>query len=145
MALIVLLSGDMGSHPHAVRVVSALVGKLWPGLGGCEVSEARVYDVLLALRKPAHVLLYGVLALLSHNFLRAATRLRRAWRHGVALAWCLAWAVFDETHQAIAGTRTPLITDVGLDVLAAATALLIVRMREDAADRRRRDAQDATT
>lgn len=145
MALIVLLSGDMGSHPHVLHVATDLLARWWPELKDCEVSEGRLRELLLALRKPAHVLLYAVLALLTHNFLRATTRLRRAWRHGLALAWCLAWAVFDETHQAIVGTRTPQVTDVGLDMLAAATALLIVRVREDAADRRRRKAEDETT
>ena len=81
MALIVLLSGDMGSHSRAVRVVIALAIRWWPGLEGCEASQDGLREFLLGLRKPTHVLFYSVLAVLSCNFLRTTTRLGRArWR-----------------------------------------------------------------
>lgn len=137
IALLVLLSGDMGSQSYTVRAITAVTNRWMPRLvPGFEVSQGRVHQCLLTLRKPAHVLMYGGLAVLSYRFLRAATALRRGWCCVLVLAWCAVVALLDETRQFFSAKRSASLVDMGLDVFAAGLALYIVRLRENVAQMR---------
>jgi VanZ family protein len=75
------------------------------------------------VRKLAHLSVFGMLAFL-------------AWKamYSRRFAWLGAWgiavlcAIFDEWHQSFQPGRVPLVSDVLIDALGAAFALLLVRI-----------------
>lgn len=81
-------------------------------------------DALLdfVLRKLGHMATFGVLALLAWRALAATTRLRPAWAWGAGLA--LAYAVTDELHQSLTPGRHAAATDVLIDGLGIAFAIV---------------------
>lgn len=77
------------------------------------------------LRKFAHSLVYGVLALLAFNavFVTLETLLARV--AAISLLLVLSVAATDELRQAFSETRTGAVGDVGFDLLGALVALAI--------------------
>ena len=73
----------------------------------------------------AHVAEYLVLALLMGLALRVAPGRGRWWV--LAFGLTVALGILDEVHQAFVPGRTPALSDVGLDTLGAAAALIVWR------------------
>ncbi|MBI3292297.1 MAG: VanZ family protein [Elusimicrobia bacterium] len=83
----------------------------------------------LILRKAAHLMEYGVLALLTARALSGSTR----WSRGRVLFWaalcsCL-YAFSDEWHQAFVPGRGPSFGDIGIDSTGALLALFGIGTR----------------
>jgi VanZ family protein len=74
------------------------------------------------LRKTAHVVEYGVLAILWHRALPSRDP-RRRWMMPLGLS--VLTASLDEAHQAMTLTRTGSVADVLLDSSAAGAALIM--------------------
>lgn len=74
------------------------------------------------LRKLAHLLVFGVLAVLLMNALR-----RFSGRRVIVMAvlLCAAYAASDEFHQAFVATRGPRVTDVLIDIAGAAIGVAV--------------------
>ena len=98
------------------------------------VSDDDVVD--LVLRKAAHLVVFGVLAVL---LARALSPDRSGGSRTLVLAWLgtLAWAVSDEWHQTFVDGRVGHASDVAIDMLGATLALL-ARHRLPHRERRRR-------
>jgi len=76
------------------------------------------------VRKAGHMGVFGVLALLLWWALSGTTtRVRPAWAWAGAIA--LAYAATDELHQAFTAGRHPALTDVGIDGVGIAIAVLV--------------------
>ena len=111
LALILLLSSDSFSSPSTGSLLRPLLRWLFP-----EWSAAEIRMLHAAIRKAAHVSVYGVLALLAFRAFRlslAATALRHA---GLAIALVLVAAATDEHRQSLSRARTGSLADVGYDL-----------------------------
>ena len=75
------------------------------------------------VRKAGHMGVFGVLALLLWWALTGTTRVRPAWAWACAIA--LAYAATDELHQGFTAGRHPSVTDVGIDGVGIAIAVLV--------------------
>jgi VanZ family protein len=86
------------------------------------------HDDLLdfVLRKTAHMLVFGVLAVLVWHALRAE---RVSPGRALAAAWLatFAYAVSDEWHQTFVHGRVGHAQDVGIDMIGASIALALTR------------------
>jgi VanZ family protein len=134
IAVILLLSSEAFSAASTGSLLRPLLRWLFP-----DWSAEAIRTLHFAIRKLAHISVYGVLALLGFRALRLsfeATLLRHA---GLALALVLAAAATDEYHQSLTRRRTGTLWDVGYDVLggAVALALLLLWQRARGALRRR--------
>ncbi|MBO9541585.1 VanZ family protein [bacterium] len=114
MAVIFMASADTASGDHSGAMVRTVFGLL-----GLDATPERLALVGHLFRKASHFTEYAILALLW------------AWalppgRYRLMLAWAAAtaYAATDEWHQAFVPGRGPALTDVGIDSLGAATALL---------------------
>ena len=76
------------------------------------------------VRKAAHLTEYGILALLWFRTLTRGSGLRVSTGAGLALVICVASAIIDESHQATIPSRTGSASDVLLDSVGAAAALV---------------------
>ena len=76
------------------------------------------------VRKAAHLTEYGILALLWFRTLTRGGGLRVSTGAGLALVICVASAIIDESHQATIPSRTGSASDVLLDSVGAAAALV---------------------
>ena len=98
-----------------------LLSRLIPGL-----SPSTLGDAHLLLRKSAHVVEYGILALLV--FFSLAPSAESGHRSRANAAWtfalCAAYALTDELHQCFVAGRGPSPVDWLLDCLGAAAAVL---------------------
>ena len=132
LAVILLLSSDSFASPSTGSLLRPLLRWLFP-----EWSAAEIRMLHGAIRKMAHVTIYGVLALLAFRAFRislAATVLRHA---GLAIALVLLAAAADEFHQSLSRARTGSLADVGYDLAGglAALAILVVGQRARGASR----------
>jgi VanZ family protein len=120
LALILLLSTDSFSAPSTGSLLRPMLRWLFP-----EWSAAEIWRLHSAIRKAAHVSVYGVLALLAFRAFRMsleATVLRHA---GLAIALVLVAAATDEYRQSLSRARTGSVADVGFDLAGGALALAI--------------------
>jgi VanZ family protein len=82
------------------------------------------------LRKGAHMLSFGVLALLARlAFAGTWPALPRLRLTAVAWAFALLYAISDELHQTFVPTRVGSPSDIGFDAAGAALALLLAYRR----------------
>ena len=110
---------DDGSLTNSSRYLLPLIKWLMPDAG----FEARI-EVLHFIRKLAHVVEYGILALLVWAALRSSrSALLRA--AGLALVWVIAIAACDEFRQSLLDSRSGSAHDVALDAFGGALALAI--------------------
>ena len=81
------------------------------------------WEVIVAVRKAAHLIEYGILAWLT--WLALFSTYRRALLRfvGLALAWVVVVASFDEIRQSMVESRTGSIVDVAIDVSGGLLAL----------------------
>jgi VanZ family protein len=118
--LIWALSGDDFSAGATSRFLGPLVRWLFPS-----ISAGAMEWIHAAVRKGAHLLEYGVLALLALRALRLSAE--TAWLRSAALALALAVsvAVADEAHQAREAQRTGSPIDVAVDGAGGLVALAV--------------------
>jgi VanZ family protein len=116
-------SGDSSSFQHSSRIIGPLVHWLFPAL-----PDEKIRNVVVAVRKCAHLTEYAVLAWL---FWRARRQPlphdARPWRWpdvAWALLFCAVYAATDEVHQTFVPNRQGAVSDVFLDSLGAAAGLL---------------------
>jgi VanZ family protein len=90
---------------------------------------AEQYDWLhFLMRKAAHFIEYGLLALLWLRAFRGNRLERWQWRWAAwAFVIIAAWALLDEWHQSFTAQRTASIYDSLLDMSGGATALFVTR------------------
>lgn len=81
-----------------------------------------------ALRKLAHVTVYGILALLWYRALTRGTAIGASRAAIVSLAISLLWAGVDETRQTFLSSRTGTARDVVIDGAGASAALVVRRL-----------------
>lgn len=125
MALIFSASSDAMSSGNTSRIIGPIVRWLVP-----DIDEATLGNVVLVLRKTAHMVEYGILSMLIWRALRKPVRGdRRPWRWPQAL-WALSlaflYACTDEFHQGYVPSREGSLRDVGFDTAGAALGLLTV-------------------
>lgn len=119
--LISAFSGDAFSADSTSRFIGPLLRWLFPD--ALPESLARLH---FAVRKGGHAFEYGALAVLSFRALRLSAYLSPVRAIALVLGLVLAVASADETHQAIAGSRTGSPWDVALDLAGGAVALLLL-------------------
>jgi VanZ family protein len=124
MALIWGLSGDIGSAEQTSRFFLPIVRALLPWASPEQLRWAHGL-----VRKLGHVTEYAILAGLWFRAFHAGGRGRPATSARAALALSVGWAVVDELHQAMVGSRTGTWRDVLLDGAGAVLALTAVRLR----------------
>ncbi len=118
MALIFVVSGDLGSMSNTSRFLVPLIRVFFS-----EISSEALSGVLFAIRKSGHLFEYAVLAILWFRALGG--RSEGGVRHPVIMALLLsgAYAGLDELHHAFVKSRTGSIVDVGIDTFGAILGL----------------------
>ena len=123
MWLIFSASGDQLSFQHSSRLVGPFLRWLFPHL-----SDDSVNDIVVLVRKCAHLTEYAVLALLLWRALRKPPGPNAPpWRWsqaGLALALVALYAASDEFHQTFVPSRNGCVSDVLLDTAGGALGLL---------------------
>jgi hypothetical protein len=76
------------------------------------------------VRKTGHMVVFGILALLTWRALAATTSLRRPWAWAIALA--VLYAVTDELHQGGVAGRSGSAVDVAIDAAGVVVAVALV-------------------
>jgi VanZ family protein len=122
MGIIALLSSGLFGTDQTGRFILPVLTHLLPWAG----PEA-LQGLHAALRKLAHLVEYGILAVL---WLRALPPGRSA---GMAALWAVGlsalYAVVDELHQGLAPDRSPSALDVAIDTVGAFLAVALVQGR----------------
>ncbi|MFP8880543.1 MAG: VanZ family protein [Myxococcota bacterium] len=113
------LGGDSFSNSETSRFLGPLLRWLFPEAGTELLGQAQ-----FAIRKAAHVVEYGILALLCIR----AWRLSYGWSQSnsalASMAVVVAVAAVDESRQAQAADRAGAASDVLLDTIGGVSALL---------------------
>jgi VanZ family protein len=122
MAVILVLSSDVGGAQHTGRVLGPLFRWLWPG-----ASSAQIDALHFLIRKTGHFIEYAILAALWYRAFFRGRRLAPGSSAGGALAISVGLACLDELHQAmLTVNRGGSPGDVALDTAGAVIALLVV-------------------
>jgi len=135
MAVIFSASSDRMSFQHSSRIIGPIVHWLWPSL-----SEAGVHNIVMGVRKGAHLTEYAILALLVWRALRATEKLREPesesgagdsggwpWRRAAqSVVIVLLYASSDEFHQLFVPSRQASILDVLLDTTGGVLGLIFL-------------------
>ncbi len=125
MGLIFGASGDSMSFVHTARIIGPIVRWFWP-----EVTGPQIWQIVLVVRKTAHVLEYAVLGLLVWRALRHFRDPESpSWDWLVALQAVLivmVYATTDEIHQCFVPSRQGSQFDVFLDTSGAVLALFFL-------------------
>ena len=132
------LSSDSFSAASTSGMLDPLLRWLLPG-----ASDASITTLHGVVRKSAHVSVYAGLAILVLRALRiryVAPLLRAG---ALSLAFVVAIASLDETHQGFSSLRTGSVGDVGLDLLGGSLALALVSVVLLSRSERRRSAPES--
>ncbi len=125
MALIFAASGDAMSFSHTARVIAPIVRWFWP-----DATWKAIWQIVLVIRKTAHVLEYGVLGVLVWRALRhfqPPDCPRWDWVLAAqATLLVMLYATTDEIHQCFVPTRQGSGFDVLLDTAGALSALVLL-------------------
>lgn len=126
LGLIFLGSSDLASSARTSRILDPLLRWIMPTL-----SDEAVRQTIFILRKIAHVVTYGILAILIWRALRKPVREDvRPWSWAEAM-WALGGvitcAIADELHQGWVVSRYGALSDVMLDAVGALLGLLLLR------------------
>lgn len=125
---VLFLGTDEFSASHTQGILTPLLHWFFP-----DMNANDKYLLHLRIRKTAHVVEYGILALLALQavFLSVKSALARVVLMSLALVSIV--AMLDETGQAYSSSRTGSVWDVLLDltgaVIALALGLWLIRMR----------------
>ena len=122
-AVVWSLSIDDFSADQTSRFIRPLLSWLFSTLDARSITELHY-----ALRKAAHGIEYGILALLAFRALRIGAPRRTARSVGLALALVATVAVADEGHQARTESRTGTPSDVVVDLVAGLGGLALAGM-----------------
>lgn len=141
LGVIALGSSDWGSNAHLTRWVIETLGRWFPALLAHTGAREGVTEALWGLRKPAHLIEYAVLALLTYRAASMLTDWPPRRRTVGALAFCAMVGGLDELHQSLAPSRTALPTDTLVDVLGGAGGLFLGALVGRGRDRRRQRAR----
>ena len=127
MSVIFSASSDQMSFPHSSRVIAPLVRWLWP-----QASDAAVHDMVVAVRKGAHLSEFAILALLLWRALaKPARRTPLPWRWPLAFQTVLLVALYassDEFHQLFVPSRDASVRDVMIDTTGGILGLMVLWM-----------------
>jgi len=124
MAVIALLSTDLGSEQHTTGALVSVVRWLSPAARTEDIA-ARIEPWSWAIRKLSHVTEYAVLAGLACRWLlRAFSAPRRTWQLG-GLAVSGVYAALDELHQFFVLTRSGSSGDVLVDLVGATLGMVL--------------------
>lgn len=124
MALIWMMSSDVGSTEHSASILVPVITWLFPW-----ATPDQIALIHALVRKLGHLTEYAILAALWFRGLvgeRCLTPTPSAW---VALAVSVTWAVLDEIHQGTIPSRTASAADVMIDAVGATLAVLAARGR----------------
>ena len=131
MALITLLSSDMGSAAHTEHWLLPILRALAPW-----ATSAQLEVLHFLARKGAHLSEYAVLAALWFRALARGCGLSPRAAAWIAFTISLGWAGLDEAHQSLVPARTASRADVAIDGAGALVALGVARLGwRGAADR----------
>jgi VanZ family protein len=133
MALIFLISTDVGSSTHTSRLLEPFLRWLIPGISAHALDWAHTIA-----RKGGHATGYAVLSLLLLRAIRKTSGITRkewSWR---AAQWALfvtiVYAASDEFHQSFVASRTASVGDVFIDtgggILALALGFVVVKSKQ---------------
>jgi VanZ family protein len=132
----------LGSEDFSASATSRFIGPFLRWLLP-DAPEATLDRIHFFVRKGAHVVAYGLLALFALRALAASTRATLPRLAPPALAWVLVVAACDELRQGFSGTRTGSLGDAGLDlaggVLALALAIAYTRVMQPGRAARERE------
>ncbi|MDB6036999.1 MAG: VanZ family protein [Verrucomicrobiales bacterium] len=124
MLVIFMASTSLGTSEHSKTIIRATLAFLH-----LDVSPHRIHTIDHLLRKLAHGLEYGILALLVWRARRSTTSTTHLWVWK-EFFWIVGFAMFyastDEFHQLFVASRTPSFYDVLIDTSGAAMMLLAV-------------------
>lgn len=125
MGLIFMVSSDGNSFNRSSRLIGPFVHWLFP-----DAAPATVENVVVAVRKLAHVTEYACCAILLWRALRRHTaRDTRPWswrEPALSLLIVFAYAITDEWHQTFVPGRQGAVHDVLLDTLGGALGLFAI-------------------
>jgi VanZ family protein len=121
LVVIFLLSSGSFSEPSTGSLLRPFLRWLFP-----EWSSSEIRSLHHAIRKAAHMGVYGVLALLSFRALRLSLTASARRLAGLALALVLGTAASDEFLQSFSQTRTGSLWDVGYDLAGGVVALALL-------------------
>jgi VanZ family protein len=123
MVLIFTGSSDAKSYQHSSLLIEPLLHWLFP-----QMSQPHIEAIHHLIRKCGHLTEYAVLALLLWRAVRKPVKNdSRPWnwqeaRFELLLVMC--YAATDEFHQSFVPNRTSLVSDVLIDTVGGAVALL---------------------
>jgi VanZ family protein len=123
LAVVAANSGATASQSHVDSVILRVVASIVPGAATNLRLHAALEAGLHGLRKPAHLVQYGILGLLLLRALTLTTTWERRRRSVTALGIAALVGAFDELHQAQVLGRTGAARDVLIDALGAAAAI----------------------
>jgi VanZ family protein len=127
MALIFLISTDLGSAAHTSSIIEPVLRYLFP-----KISEETIDQVHHIFRKGGHLTGYAILGILWWRALmhRLSARASRSpgGNAAVALIISAAYAASDEYHQSFIPTRTASVHDVMIDTCGALVGLALALM-----------------
>jgi VanZ family protein len=123
MSVIFTASSDSKSYQHSSLIIEPLLRWLFP-----HMPEQEIETIHHLFRKCCHLAEYAILGLLVFRALGHARTELSPWswpRVGGTLLIVFLYASSDEFHQSFVPTRTPLFSDVCIDTVGSAIALLV--------------------
>ncbi len=125
MTLIFGASTDLGSSSHSSRLIGPILHFLFPGM-----SPAAIDQVVLGVRKGAHVSEYGLLCLLiwrARRLTGSPVPVGWSWATASESLWlAVLYAATDELHQTFVPTREGCLRDVFIDSSGAVLGLFLL-------------------
>ena len=118
LALILAFSSDLFGSSTTSSVLGPFLRWLLP-----DWSASAIRSLHVAIRKTAHVSVYGMLSMLTFRALRLSFEAPVARHAGLALLLVLVAASADEYHQSFSRARTGAVTDVIYDLAGGLAAL----------------------
>jgi len=120
--IIFLFSQDSLSDYHSNRILISILAFFH------EATAQHLAELAYPFRKMAHVIVYGLLSLITYRALRGNREpgfyAPLAMR---SVVFCLLYASSDEIHQIFIPGRGPAVHDVLLDGLAATMAVIVLQ------------------
>jgi VanZ family protein len=124
MGVIFIFSSDSSSAHHSSGLFGPLIRFFFPNISPEAFDQIHTF-----VRKCGHFSEYGLLGLLYNFALTfSAPHWSRAKVFRIALMLSAFYAGTDEFHQLFVPTRTAMVSDVLIDTLGAATALLLLHL-----------------
>ena len=126
MAVIFVMSSDLGSGAHTSRIIDPLLLWLMP-----QISPAGVARAHFLIRKAGHLTEYAILGILLWRAWTIPTGgTNQPWRWKTALfslSLAAVYAAGDEFHQSFVPSRGASVQDVVIDACGACLGLMVLR------------------